>query len=139
MTERTYETKEVQTVKILELLSDPDTPPLSRGELVRVLGKDPSNFYKMFPAVELDQLYRDALKLRRERMAAQSGIVDAALLAAVKSGDVQAIKLYYQRHEGWAPTTKLSGDITHMTLAERLREIEKEEARQLGTTPLIEQ
>jgi hypothetical protein len=129
------ESKEVVTEKIMDILSNPDQSPPIRTALCKVLGKEKGNFYKMFPAAELDQLYKDALLIRRERMAAQSGIVDAALLKAVKAGDVQAIKLYYQRHEGWAPTTKISGDITHMTWAERCIQMDKEEAAKIEHTP----
>lgn len=118
--------------KIIDILSDPEVPVPDRTTLAEQLGINRRTMYSHFSGVEIDDLYRSALLIRRERLAGFSCHVDDALFDACRAGDVKAIELYYKRMEGWAPKTKIEADLTTMTLAERLAQIEKEDNGESG-------
>jgi hypothetical protein len=125
--------------QILDILTEDGTLMPNRTELARRMGIDRDTLYNNFTGEELTEVYNEALDIRRKQLAGKSVEVDRALLKAALAGDTHAIKLYYQRHEGWSPTTKIEGDITHMTLAERLMQIEKGEAAAGTSTPSLPQ
>jgi hypothetical protein len=114
----------------MEILQDTSIPFPNRTELCELLGiKSRSNLYQMFSLEEIDTLYTDGVAFRREKLKERGAEVDEALLLLALAGDVQAIKLYYQRHEGWSPSQSIEGNINHhFTLAERMLQLEKEEA-----------
>lgn len=91
--------------KILEYLSDPEVEDLSRGDVaIKACGySDKSPLYKMFRPTELDEIYNEALTLRRQKYAASIILVDKGLFKRAAAGDPQAAKLIYQRFEGWSP------------------------------------
>ena len=125
----TYVTKEQRQVQIMEILQDTSIPFPNRTELCELLGiKSRSNLYQMFTLEEIDSLYMEGVAFRREKLKERGAEVDEALLRLAVHGDVAAIKLYYQRHEGWAPTTEVKGDFK-MSLVDRMLELEREEAK----------
>lgn len=89
---------------ILEYLSDPDVEELTRSDVAfKACGySDKSPLYKMFRPAELDEIYNEALTLRRQKYAASIILVDKGLFERAIAGDVQAAKLIYQRFEAWS-------------------------------------
>jgi hypothetical protein len=123
------QTKEQRTAQIIEILTDTSIPFPNRTQLCVILDMHRQNLYSMFTTEEIDALYSDALAHRREKLKERGAEVDEALLLLALAGDVQAIKLYYQRHEGWSPSQSIEGSITHhFTLAERMLQLEKDDA-----------
>ena len=102
---KTKTAKQTALVKLLEWLGNPDNDfGKMRGDLsVDVLGyKDPKQINILFTAAELKEIYRDALDIRRKAYAPGLASADKALITKANDGDVAAIKLCYQRFEGWS-------------------------------------
>jgi hypothetical protein len=118
--------KEKNTEKLLIYLSDPNNEWLTKEKLsTEVLGmKDSVYVNKMWSPAEFDfEIAGPALEARRGRMARYSMKIDRTLVDKALEGDVQAIKLYYQRLENWTPAkkTELVGKIDgQLTLADVL-------------------
>ena len=95
--------KERNTIKLLEYLGDPNNKILTKTELaLTVLGyKRMESLYNCFTVDELSEIETQALELRRKRYSPQLMEIDKALIKAAKGGDSHAIKLCYQRFEGW--------------------------------------
>lgn len=68
------------------------------------------------------------LEARRAKYSRQTVEVDGALLKAAKSGDVKAIGMYYERFDGWVPTSavKQIGNAPDAELLEQVRQIEEQ-------------
>lgn len=96
--------KQAKKARILDYLSNPENPWIDRQTLAtEVLGyRKAQSLWNLIPSAELNQIEQEALELRRKRCAHISARVDQALLEKALSGNVQAIKLYYQRFEGWS-------------------------------------
>lgn len=109
--------------KLLEYMSNPDNPVLDRKRLsIEVLGfSHASVIYTFFTPEELTKIEYEALELRRKRYAAKLMQVDIALFDRAITGDPQAIKLAYQRIEGWSEKQKqeitLDGPMLQLVLA----------------------
>lgn len=89
--------------KLVEYLSDPENPSLTREEYAKnLLGIARNTLYKHFSPETLAEIEAEGLGLRRARCAGTSANVDRALVNRALAGDVGAIKLYYQRIEGWS-------------------------------------
>ena len=109
--------------KLLEYMSNPDNPVMSRTDLsIQVLGfSRASVLYTFFTPEEITKIEYEALELRRKRYAAKLMAVDMALFDRAITGDPQAIKLAYQRLEGWSEKQKseitLDGPMLQLVLA----------------------
>jgi len=87
----------------MEYLSNPENPPMLRTEMIRnVLKTSKTTFYRNFTPDDADKMDAEALELRRAAVASRSVHVDEALYKRCLVGDAQAIKLWYQRLEGWS-------------------------------------
>lgn len=92
-------------VNLVGHLSDPANDWPRRKEFPRILGISKKVLYKHFTPDDLTDIENEGLELRRKRMAWAFGRVDKALIDKAVSGDVQAIKLMYQRFENWSEKT----------------------------------
>ena len=108
--------------KILQYLSDPDNPPLSRTELAtKVCGyKDNGALYVHFTGGELSELENRALAIRRSRYSGALMKVDAGILKAGQSGNPGAAKLCYQRFEDWSEKSRVEGVVTFEAVLNQL-------------------
>ena len=97
---------------LLRYLGNPENEFLTREKLAtQVLGyKNPEAIYDAFTPDELTEINRQALEMRRKKYAPHIAAIDYALLKRAKEGDVQAIKLVFQRFEGWAEANKTGFD-----------------------------
>ncbi len=139
MTEKGTRNTENYRNQALEILTDPNIEVPSRSELAVLLGIARKTLYENFSGDDLHELYLEAMTIRRERIKERSGEVDEALIRLAIHGDVAAIKLFYQRHEGWAPRTAIEGEITHkIPIEQRLLELEEQGRLAAGDPKLIE-
>jgi len=88
----------------MKILSDPNQKFPTRQELSILIGyKQPHGIYLAFEPHELAELELQGLDERRKRYAPMLAEVDKALIErADTTGDPAAIKLIYQRLEGWS-------------------------------------
>jgi hypothetical protein len=95
---------DVARQKILEYASNPENPILNRTALAtQICGyKCVQNLYSIFTVDELCEIDLEALTMRRKRYAASFARIDEALRKKAEEGDPTAIKLAYQRLEGWS-------------------------------------
>ena len=98
---------------MIEYLGNPENAFPSRVFLsTDVLGyKNEQQIHQLFNYDELHEIDREALDIRRKRYGAQLSRVDDALLRQAKAGDVSAIKLAYQRLEGWVERKAIEAKI----------------------------
>ncbi len=110
--------------KILYFLADPETVYENRLQLAELLKCSKKHLYKTFPTEEISAIEQEALKMRRERFAAELSQIDSALLNRALTGDVAAIKLAYQKFEGWNEKQgiDISGGLTLAQLAKQLED-----------------
>ena len=97
--------KERHQRTMVEYLSDPNNPFPTREALAEVCGISRVTMYSHFKPAELTLLEKEALALRRTMYAPDLSKVDAALLREAELGNPQAVKLAYQRFEGWSEKT----------------------------------
>ncbi len=91
---------------IVEHLASPDNDfCTNRSQLAECIGISRQRLYELFSAAELAEIEAEALDVRRKKYTGILAKVDTALLDKASSGDVQAIKLCYQRFEGWTEKT----------------------------------
>jgi len=97
--------------KLLEYLSDPNNEfPTREYMSLYVLGfSHRQTVNKVFTPKELHEIEQEALENRRRKYASVLAKVDNALLERAQQGDPQAIKLVYQRFEGWSEKKELTG------------------------------
>ncbi|MDD4648812.1 MAG: hypothetical protein PHO79_02150 [Desulfoplanes sp.] len=99
-------TKDGRRETLIEYLSDPGNEwPTKEKMSLDVLGME-SKIYvnKTWPAAEFQkEIAGPALALRRARYAPKLSRVDQALFEQAQEGNVQAIKLVYERFENWKP------------------------------------
>lgn len=87
-------------------LSDPSMPWGNiRAIAMELLDVDADTLDSLLDAATLASLRTAALKARRSNYQAELTEVDLALFARARGGDLDAIKLVYQRFEGWVPIT----------------------------------
>lgn len=96
--------KETHRVNLLEFLGNPENPFPNRSFIaVTVLGLSNSqSLYAVFSVAEIEEIEREGLELRRQKYAPLIAKADTALLKEAEEGNVPAIKLAYQRFEGWS-------------------------------------
>lgn len=107
---------------LLSHLSDPANIWLDRKEwATKILGKrNKQSLWRHFTSEELFELEREAVDIRRQRLAATSAKVDDALFRkAIETGDPAACRLFYSRHEGWneKASIKIDGKLTVASIA----------------------
>ncbi len=126
--------KEINRHKLIDYQVNPDNDFLNRESLsTLVLGyKQKNAIYKYFTPDELCDIEKEALDIRRTKYAYKLAITDKALFDKAKEGDVAAIRLVYQRFEGWVEKQKKelsgpnNGPIKHelsMNIKNKLKEI----------------
>lgn len=119
------QTKETYRVNMLTYLGNPNNPwPTRQFMAIKVLNLTENYLYQRFTAAELDEIFNEGFDLRRKNMKNEFSVeADAALKKQVRAGDTAAIKLYYQRHEGWGETSNInnrhSGTIQVVTRVNR--------------------
>jgi hypothetical protein len=103
-----WTSKEKHRAKLLEYMSNPDNDfPTREVMSLQVLGfKQRQQINKVFSVEELHEIEQEALENRRKKYASQLARVDKALMDRALDGDPQAIKLCYQRFEGWSEKQK---------------------------------
>jgi hypothetical protein len=103
-----WTSKEKHRTKLLEYMSNPDNDfPTREVMSLQVLGfKQRQQINKVFSVEELHEIEQEALENRRKKYASQLARVDKALMDRALDGDPQAIKLCYQRFEGWSEKQK---------------------------------
>jgi hypothetical protein len=96
--------KDRDRIKIIEFIGNPENEFPNRKKIaMSVCGyKDQHYLYKVFTVDELNQIENEALQIRRKRVARFSAAVDRARLDAATTGDVSAMKLFYQKFENWS-------------------------------------
>jgi hypothetical protein len=104
MSRKAWTSKDRHKQKLLEYLSNPDNDFIPRNQYAsNVLGYKRSHaIYKTFTPDELYDIEQQALDNRRKKYASQLAKIDKALFQRALEGDPQAIKLCYQRFEGWS-------------------------------------
>ena len=96
--------KDKKELKLLEFLENttedwPDRQTLGQ----EVLGyKNGQSIWNVFTAEDLDRIEQNALERRRAKFARFSAVIDQSLIEKALEGDTAAMKLYYQRFEGWS-------------------------------------
>jgi hypothetical protein len=95
--------KDRARIKIIEFIGNPENEFPNRRQIAKVACgyKDPHYLYKVFAVDELAQIEKEGLEIRRKHCWRQSAAVDQGLFKKAIAGDVAAIKLFYQRVEGW--------------------------------------
>ena len=96
--------KDRARLKITEYLSNPENEFLPWVKLCHdICGYANSRqLFELFTIEERREIEQSALAERRKNGARQSAKVDQALFKKATAGDVAAIKLWYQRIEGWS-------------------------------------
>lgn len=95
--------KERHKLKLLDYLSNPDNPFPNREQMAsEVLGLRKQTFYYHFSVDEIADMEAEALANRRKKYAPHIVEIDRALMKKAKEGDPAAVKLVYQRIEGWS-------------------------------------
>ena len=96
--------KEKYRSKLLESMSDPNNEMPTREAMSKeILGfKQRQQINKVFSVEELHEIEQEALENRRRKYASIIAKVDNALMERAQQGDPQAIKLVYQKFEGWS-------------------------------------
>ena len=95
----------------------------------KVLGQPHGNYVtRLFTRAELSEIKYAALLLRRQRLAPQLAEIDEALLTAALKGSDRAIRLAYERFEGWSAKniTNFSGNVDTVIVIERSGHNEKD-------------
>lgn len=103
--------KEKHKAKLIEYLADPENEIPKRAKYPEILGISDAALYQFFRSPELSEIEAESNEIRRKRLGRTLMEVDRALKERAISGDPQAIKLLYQRFEGWSEKTKLEHEI----------------------------
>lgn len=111
--------KHVHKCKLLEYLSNVENEwPKRQDYHTVILGYGCKNgvLYQYFTSKELTEIERQALDERRSRYALFLSAIDKALINRALEGSEQAIKLCYQRFEGWTEKQQVEhkGNIQHL-------------------------
>lgn len=109
-------TKAQHRLTLIEYLGNPDNPYPSRADMsIKIMGRKTRDaIYKYFTPMELCEIEKEALEIRRGKYAPRIAVIDAALMDKAAGGDTAAAKLVYQRMEGWSEKiqTESKADIT---------------------------
>jgi hypothetical protein len=91
-------------IKIIEYWSNPDNAFIPWQRLCTEFChyKNSRYLFKLFTIEERRQIAWKAVEERRKNCAPQSAAVDHGLLKKAVSGDAAAVKLWYQKMEGWS-------------------------------------
>jgi len=104
--------KQENRTKLLDYLGNPAHEWPTRvfmNDYVLGYVRSAQYIYKIFSMEELYDIEREALALRRQKYSGGICAADRALFKAALGGDVQAIKLCYQRFEDWGERREFSG------------------------------
>jgi hypothetical protein len=106
--------KEEHRLKLIEHLGNPENEFCNRTMMAKICGIGVPTFYSHFRPVELTEIEAEALGIRRGKYAPELAKIDKALIDRALEGDSRAIKLAYERFEGWqgqSTKVELSGEI----------------------------
>jgi len=99
--------KEAHRLKLIEYLGNPENEFCNRTMMAEICGIGVPTFYSHFRPFEIDEIESEALILRRKKYAPELARIDKALIDRAIEGDSKAIKLSYQRFEGWQEGQKI--------------------------------
>jgi hypothetical protein len=90
-------------IKLLEYFANPENEFVARNKICqRVLGyTKPNQLYSYFSPSELSAIEREGLEMRRKKYSRMLSEVDRACFREAMAGKVDAMKLAYQRFDGW--------------------------------------
>lgn len=98
--------KEKHKAVIIEHIADPEKDFPDRTQMAKLCGITKRALHHHFTPDEFRELEAEAMTLRRKRYAKFLPKIDRALIDEAESGDTAAIKLAYQRFEGWSEKNK---------------------------------
>jgi hypothetical protein len=102
--------KESRRKFMLEYLSNPDNPWVSRKEMSELLGIHKCRLHVIFTPAELAQIDAEARLIRRKGYMKELVEVDKKMINKAKTGDVKAAKLVYEQlDEPVAKTVEVTG------------------------------
>jgi hypothetical protein len=111
---------ELLRTQLLEFLSNPDnTYCTNLSEACTKLGINYNTARQYFTAMDYHEIASEGLKARRKHYHADSHKADLALIDKAHSGDVNALRLYYQMVEGFGEKT--FHESRHVVVAEPVR------------------
>jgi hypothetical protein len=116
-------TKEQRRLQILLHAGNPKNEFPTRTEMgVTVCGYAmPQSLYRIFTPMELAEIEREALEMRRARFSPELAKIDKALIDRAAQGDTAAIKLAHQRFENYAPPCPFRVEKERMVISYRYR------------------
>jgi len=116
-------TKERHRFKLIDYLSNLENEWPGRSSFGPIiLGITDRALRKHFSPYELNDIEYEALELRRKQYSRLFVKADKALAEQIEKGDTQAIKLMYQRFEGWSEKQR-----HELTLLQRMSDEELDE------------
>jgi len=105
--------KERHKSKILDYIGNPDNNVPNRQGLASAIGISVKTLYMHFTIEEMAELEAEGLRLRRLKYAPHLAKLDMTLVNKANEGDVQAIKLAYQRFEGWSEKQQIDANVNN--------------------------
>lgn len=106
------------------MLEHPKYEDMNGAELAKELGISIQGFYRLAKKVD----WPAVLERRRARFSRHTLDVDTALIKKAKEGEIQHIRTYYERFDGWVPTSavKKIADASDSELLEHARKIREQ-------------
>lgn len=101
--------KERHRRKLLEYLANPDNEFPTRTQMASICGLKRNTLYIHFSPEDFADLEAEALELRRKKYSSLLARADSALMKEAEKGNIAAIKLAYQRFDGF--TEKMQHDV----------------------------
>ena len=111
--------KERYRARLLEHLANPENEIPNREGMASICRIKRNTLYLHFSPGDLSEIEKEALEIRRKTYSSMIASVDKALFKAAEGGDVQAIKLVYQRFEGWSEKRNLAVDVPRSPIVVR--------------------
>ena len=122
-----------------EMLVDPEKINWKAAQFADVLGVAVGTIYSWDKKIDWDEIKN----LRRKRFARATISVDLALFRKAKTGDVAAIRTWYERFDFWTPTQRIQSEnkISDIDLEEAIKNLVEQkraaEATRIESTPKL--
>lgn len=110
--------KEINKQLIIEYIADLDNLSLKTKDIAKHIGLGERHTQRYL----IPKLWEEALKIRRERYAKLSIVVDMGLVKKAVKGDVAAARLYYEKFEEFEKRIKLKTD-RGVTLLDGIKQV----------------
>lgn len=94
--------KDKHRLKLVEFIANPDNDFPDRATMAAICGISKRALHQHFSPEEFAELEADAMDLRRKHYSRFFPKIDKALISEAEEGNIAAIKLAYQRLEGWS-------------------------------------